>query len=77
MPAGGRDIESVAPDCVAAEVFSATRPTSNQKLKKDIARLSADPARHRYVFFASPGFFTGRQQQLETMPGIQVHAVEP
>lgn len=40
----GRDIESVVPDMVAAEVFSATRPSSNQKLKKDVARLSADPA---------------------------------
>jgi len=47
----GRDIESVEPALVAAEVFSATRPTSNQKLKKDIARLKTDPARHRYVFF--------------------------
>jgi hypothetical protein len=33
----GRDIESVKPGLVAAEVFSATRPTSNQKLKKDLA----------------------------------------
>jgi hypothetical protein len=73
----GRDIESVVPDHVAAEVFSATRPTSNQKLKKDIARLSTDHARHRYVFFASPGFSGGRQPQLETAAGIQVHAVEP
>src|SRR5271166_5117590 len=69
----GRDIESIAPDLVAAEVFSATRPTSNQKLKKDIARLSSDAA----VFFAAPGFAAGRQEQLETRPGIQVHAVEP
>jgi hypothetical protein len=75
----GRDIESVASDCVAAEVFSATRPTSNQKLKKDIARLSTDPARHRFVFFASPGFPAGRCHKLElkTAPEIQVHAVEP
>jgi len=73
----GRDIESVKPDLVAAEVFSATRPTSNQKLKKDIARLSSDAARHRYVFFAAPGFAVGRQEQLETTPGIQVYAVEP
>jgi len=43
----GRDIESGAPDMAAAEVFSATHPNSNQKLKKDLARLSADPARHR------------------------------
>jgi hypothetical protein len=73
----GRDIESVVPDMVAAEVFSATHPGSNQKLKKDLARLSADPARHRYVFFAAPGYDVGRQEQLETAPGIQVYAVTP
>ena len=73
----GRDIESVAPNCVAAEVFSATRSNSNQKLKKDTARLVTDPSAHRYVFFTSPGFSAGRQPQLETAPGIQVHAVEP
>lgn len=73
----GRDIESVAPDLVAAEVFSATRPSSNQKLKKDVERLSADPAQHRYVFFAAPGYAAGRQERLETISGIQVHAVEP
>jgi hypothetical protein len=73
----GRDIASVVPALVAAEVFSATKPTSNQKLKKDIARLTIDLARHRYVFFAAPGYLPGRQKNLETMPGIQVHAVEP
>jgi hypothetical protein len=72
----GRDIESVEKDLVAAEVFSATRPTSNQKLKKDIARLAPDPARHRYVFFACPGF-AGRHPSCETHPGIKVYAVEP
>jgi hypothetical protein len=73
----GRDIESVVPDLVAAEVFSATHPASNQKLKKDLLRLSADPARHRYVFFAAPGYIAGRQERLETSPSIQVHAVTP
>jgi hypothetical protein len=75
----GRDIESVVPDFVAAEVFSATKPTSNRKLKKDIARLSTDPARYRYVFFASPGFLPGRQDKLElkTAPGVHVYVVEP
>jgi hypothetical protein len=62
---------------VAAEVFSATHPNSNQKLKKDLARLSADPARHRYVFFAAPGYVVGRNERLETVPGVQVHVVEP
>jgi hypothetical protein len=72
----GRDIESVEPNLVAAEVFSATHPASNQKLKKDIARLTADRARHRYVFFAAPNYSCGRQKQLETVPGIEVHCVE-
>ncbi len=72
----GTDIESVAKDLVAAEVFSATRPTSNQKLRKDIARLAVLPARHRYVFFAAPGFAAGRHQDLETVPGVEVWAVD-
>lgn len=73
----GRDVESVVPDLVAAEIFSATHPNSNQKLKKDVMRLATDPARYRYVFFAAPGFKAGRQEQLEREPGVQVHAVEP
>jgi len=61
---------------VAAEVFSATHPGSNQKLRKDIARVASDPARYRYVFFAAPKYATGRQTQLETAPGVEVHCVE-
>jgi hypothetical protein len=73
----GRDIENVEPNLVPAEVFSATHSASNQKLKKDLARLSADPARYRYVFSASPGYAAGRQEKLEAGSGIQVHAVVP
>lgn len=72
----GRDIESVEPNLVAAEVFSATHPGSNQKLKKDISRLTLDPARYRYVFFAAPKYSCGRQLQLETVPGVEVHCVD-
>jgi hypothetical protein len=72
----GRDIKSVEPDLVAAEVFSATHPGSNQKLKKDIARLISDQAHHRYVFFAAPNYASGRQGHLETVPGVEVHCVE-
>jgi hypothetical protein len=61
----GRDIESVEPNLVAAEVFSATHPGSNQKLKKDIKCLAAVPAQHRYVFFAAPKHSSGRQTALE------------
>ena len=74
----GRDIESVESGLVAAEVFSATHPNSNQKLRKEIARLAEDPAQHRYVFFASPQFAVGRQEQLEKPgTGVQVYATEP
>jgi hypothetical protein len=73
---GGRDIQSVEPDLVAAEVFSATHPGSNQKLKKDMARLALDPAPYRYVFFAAPNYQSGRQTDLGTVRGIEVHCVE-
>jgi hypothetical protein len=73
----GRDIESVKEHLVAAEVFSATRPTSNQKLKKDQMRLATDPALYRYVFFSCPGYSAGRQPALEKISGIQVYAVDP
>jgi hypothetical protein len=72
----GRDIESVKEGLVAAEAFSATSPASNQKLKKDLMRLETDPAQHRYVFFCCPGYSAGRQPKLETISGIQVHAVD-
>jgi hypothetical protein len=73
----GRDIESVKERLVAAEVFSATRPTSNQKLKKDQMRLATDPAQYRYVFFCCPGYSAGRQPALEKISGIQIYAVDP
>lgn len=74
----GRDIESVEPGLVAAEVFSATHPNSNNKLRKEIARLASDTSLHRYVFFASPKWVPGRHERLE-VPGIgvQVYATEP
>ena len=52
--AAGSDIESLE-GSVVAEVFSATHPASNQKLKKDIAKVGAVSAKHRYVFFHCPG----------------------
>ena len=52
--APGSDIESLDRS-VVAEVFAATSPSSNQKKKKDIAKVAAVPAKHRYVFFHCPG----------------------
>jgi hypothetical protein len=73
----GRDIESIEENLVAAETFAATRPTSNQKLKKEQDRLALDQAQYRYVFFASPDFAPGRHVELETDPKIHVYAVDP
>ncbi len=76
--ASGRDIESVTPGLVAAEAFSATHPDSNQKRRKEISRLADDPAQHRYVFFASPGYAAGRHELLEISgTNVHVYATEP
>jgi hypothetical protein len=74
---GGRDIESVENGLVAAEVFSATHPNSNQKLRKEKDRLATDASKYRYVFFASPCFSAGRHKELETPEtGVHVYATE-
>lgn len=52
----GSDVESVD-GSVAAEVFAAVAPSNNQKLAKDIAKVRATPAAHKYVFFYCPGEF--------------------
>ena len=49
----GTDIASLD-GRIAAETFAATDPESNDKLRKDIARVGASQAEHRYVFFLSP-----------------------
>jgi len=52
--APGSDVESLD-GSVAGEVFAATHPGSNGKLKKDIAKVAAVSADHKYVFFHCPG----------------------
>jgi hypothetical protein len=72
--APGFDLESLEAQVVAAEAFAATRPRSNDKLRKDIQRLveKAPGFRHRYVFFSCPGYPQGRQPQLETAQTVIV-----
>lgn len=55
----GWDIES--DDCggINCEVFAATSPKSNQKLDRDIERLTHSTANHRYVFFMCPNIQPG------------------
>jgi hypothetical protein len=50
--ASGPDITS-ADGQVVAETFAATHPDSNDKLRKDIAKVRQATASHRYVFFLS------------------------
>ncbi len=49
----GYDIESKC-GRVVAETFAVTHPDSNDKLRKDVNKLSACSAEARYVFFLSP-----------------------
>ena len=62
--APGSDIES---ECcgLAAEVFAAVAPSSNQKLKKDINKVLETDAKLKFVFFMCPNFELGRQPKLE------------
>ena len=61
----GRDIESINPNVVEAEVFTAVRPNNNRKLRTEIRSLSQSPAVNRYVFFYAPKYDSGRQYNLE------------
>jgi hypothetical protein len=76
--ASGTDIQSIAPNRVAAEVFAAVRPSNNRKLKTDVKKLVRDcpAALARYVFFGAPGFKHERQHKLETVDGIEVWAID-
>ena len=63
----GRDIESIFPQVVEGEVFTAVHPTNNRKLKGDIKRLAESLAANRYVFFYAPSYNPGRQYGLEQL----------
>lgn len=73
--APGSDIESQAGGGLAAEVFAAVNTQNNRKLAKDIQKVGATTAGRKYVFFMCPGFEAGRQQRLETLPGVEVWSV--
>ena len=62
--APGSDIESECGE-LAAEVFAAVAPTSNQKLKKDINKVLETNAKLKFVFFMCPNFKLGRQLKFE------------
>ncbi len=62
--APGSDIESECSE-LAAEVFAAVAPTSNQKLEKDINKVLETDAKLKFVSFMCPNFELGRQLKLE------------
>lgn len=72
--APGSDIESVCGQ-LAAEVFASVTPTNNQKLRKDIDKVSKTDAAFKYAFFMCPGFELGRQTKFENN-GVLVWALK-
>jgi len=68
----GSDIESGQGGGVAAEVFAAVRPSNNNKLQKDIAKVALTDAQYKYVFFMAPGFEEGRRRELESNTQVLV-----
>ena len=70
------DVMSVKKGLVGAETFAAVDPKNNGKLTKDLTKLTLHEQRHRYVFFAAPGFpGTVRRPPLER-GDIQVWSVD-
>jgi len=61
--APGSDIETVDCGGIAAEVFAATKPSSNNKLNKDIVKVLSTEAKHKYVFFVCPDIEWGEYKQ--------------
>lgn len=58
----GHDVASTDGQ-VVAEVFAAVDPSNNQKLSKDLKKVGASPAEHRYVFYRSPGHSASERDQ--------------
>lgn len=56
-------------------MFSAVSTQNNKKLSKDISKVAATPALHKYVFFMCPGYASGRQQRFER-DGVRVWSIE-
>ena len=68
----GSDIESGDCDGIAAEVFAATHPGSNQKLNKDEKKVIQTDAKHKYVFFMCPEYGEKRMRESQ---GVVVYSL--
>ncbi len=64
--APGSDLETNDCGGIAAEVFAATKPSSNNKLNKDIQKVSETDAKYKYSFFMCPDIEWGEYTQKST-----------
>jgi len=64
--AAGVDIESKNSGGIAAEVFAATKPSGNDKINKDLKKVCATNAAHKYVFFMCPHIEVGEYVKKST-----------
>ncbi len=69
--ASGSDIETNDCGGIAGEVFAATSPSSNNKLNKDIQKVSMTNAKYKYAFFMCPDIERGEYIKKST-PNIIV-----
>lgn len=68
----GTDIESDYDGGISAEVFAAVAPASNDKLKKDMEKVSKSQATHKYVFFMCPNCTEGPYLRCKAPKGIKI-----
>ena len=69
--ASGPDISS-SDGSVVAEVFAAVTPNNNQKLSKDLKKLSKVAAAHRYVFYSCIGHAAAELPPHKRYPGVTI-----
>lgn len=70
------DIMSEVEGLIGAETFAAVTPRNNNKLAKDLAKLSARTEHHRYIFFMSPAFPGNKRLPAFERDGVQVWSVD-
>lgn len=68
----GTDIESNDDRGIAAEVFAAVTLHNNNKLIKDIKKVTRVTAIHKYVFFMCPEIDKGQYVKCQAPEGIEV-----
>lgn len=57
---------------VVAEVFTATHPGSNDKLRRDVRNVHSRGAQHAYVFYSCRGFEAGERTRLASAPEVNI-----